>query len=69
MEVPEFIGGKIPAVSLRDQVIEKIHPNTKPVDEIFTELAEACGVGEYFPFTVEELAVRNFARWASRSMA
>lgn len=56
LEVPEFIGGKIPAVSLRDQVIEKIHPNTKPVDEIFTELAEACGVGEYFPFTVEELA-------------
>ena len=56
LEVPEFIGGKIPAVSLRDQVIEKIHPNTKPVDEIFTELAEACGVGEYFQFTVEELA-------------
>ena len=31
LEVPEFIGGKIPAVSLRDQVIEKIHPNTKDV--------------------------------------
>ncbi len=56
LEVPEFIGGKIPAVSLRDQVIEKVHPNTKPVDQIFSELADACGVGEYFPFTVEELA-------------
>lgn len=56
LEVPEFVGGKIPVVSLRDRVIEKIHPNTKPVDEIFTELANACGVGEYFQFTVDELA-------------
>ncbi len=56
MELPEFIGGKVPAVALRDKVIEKVHPNTKPVDEIFSELAEACGVGEYFGFTVEELA-------------
>ncbi len=23
---------------------------------IFTQLAEACGVGQYFPFTVDELA-------------
>ncbi len=54
-EVPEFVGGKVPVVSLRDQVIEKVHPNTRPVDQIFTELAEACGVGQYFQFTVEEL--------------
>ena len=56
LEVPEFVGGKVPVVSLRDRVLEKIHPNTKPVDEIFTELAKACGVGEYFEFTVDELA-------------
>ena len=56
LEVPEFISGKVPAVSLRDKVIEKVHPNTRPVDQIFTELAEACGVGQYFDFTVEELA-------------
>lgn len=56
LEVPEFVGGKIPVVSLRDRVIDKIHPNTKPVDEIFTELANACGVGQYFQFTVDELA-------------
>ena len=56
LEVPEFVGGKVPVVSLRDRVIEKVHPNTKPVDEIFAELAEACGVGEYFQFTVDELA-------------
>lgn len=56
LEVPEFVGGKVPVVSLRDRVLEKIHPNTKPVDEIFAELAKACGVGEYFEFTVDELA-------------
>ena len=56
LELPEFIGGKVPAVALRDQVIEKVHPNTKPVDQIFSELAEACGVGEYFRFGVDELA-------------
>ena len=50
------IGGKVPAVALRDQVLEKIHPNTRPVDQIFGELAEACGVGEYFRFGVDELA-------------
>ncbi|RDB56955.1 molybdopterin oxidoreductase [Paraeggerthella hongkongensis] len=56
LELPEFIGGKVPAVSLRDQVLDKIHPNTKPVDQIFSELADACGVGEYFQFSVDELA-------------
>lgn len=56
LEVPEFVGGRIPYVGLRDQVLEKIHPETRPVDQIFTELAEACGVGEYFKFTVDELA-------------
>ena len=56
LEVPEFVGGKVPVVSLRDRVIEKVHPETRPVDQIFSELAEACGVGEYFQFTVDELA-------------
>ena len=56
LELPEFVSAKVPVVTLRDQVIEKVHPNTRPVDQIFTELAQACGVGEYFDFTVEELA-------------
>lgn len=56
LEVPEFVGGTVPVVSLRDQVIEKIHPETRPVDQIFTELAEACGVGHHFQFSVEELS-------------
>lgn len=56
MEIPEFIGGKKHFVAMRTQVLEPIHPDTLPCDQIFTRLAEACGVGKYFPFTVEELA-------------
>ena len=29
LEVPEFVGGRIPYVGLRDQVLEKIHPETR----------------------------------------
>lgn len=61
LELPEFYGGKVPAVAIRDQVIDKVHPNTRPVDQIFSELAEACGVGQYFGFTVEELADAQLA--------
>lgn len=56
LEVPEFVGGKVPVVALRDRVLDKIHPETKPVDEIFCELGRACGVGQYFDFTIDELA-------------
>ena len=56
LEVPDFISGKTPAVSLNDEVIDKVLPDTRPIDQIFTELADACGVGKYFDFTVEELA-------------
>ncbi len=55
-ELPEFISGKIPSVTLRNQVLDRIHSNTRTCAEIFTDLAEACDVGEYFPFTIEELA-------------
>ena len=56
LELPEFIGGKKHFVGLRNRALDLIHPDTKPCDVIFTELAEACGVGDYFQFTVEELA-------------
>ena len=61
MELPEFIGGKKHYVALRTPVIDRVHPETKPCDEIFVGLAEACGVGQYFPFTVEELAAAQLA--------
>lgn len=55
-ELPAFQSGKVPSVSMRTQVIDKVHPNTKPVDEIFTDLANACGVGQYFGFSMDDLA-------------
>ena len=61
LELPEFVSAKTPVVTLRDKVIEKVHPNTRPVDQIFSELAEACGVGEYFGFSVEDLADAQLA--------
>ena len=54
-EVPEFIPGKTPCIALRSQVIDRIYPNTKPIDEIFVGLADAAGVDEYFTFSVEDL--------------
>ncbi len=60
-ELPEFIGGKKHFAALRTPIIERVHPDTKSCDEIFTGLAEACGVGQYFPFTVEELAEAQLA--------
>lgn len=56
MELPEFIGGKKHYVGLRTPIIDRVHPDTRSCDEIFTQLAQACGVGEYFDFTLEELA-------------
>lgn len=55
MEVPEFFGGGSGMVTMRTRVVEKVHPETRPIDEIVSGLAEACGVGEYFNFTIDEL--------------
>lgn len=48
------VGGGTAAVVLRQKAVDRVHPNTKPADEIFTELAKASGVGEYFTFTLED---------------
>ena len=55
-DLPWAVAGMVPSVTLRSKVLDVVHPNTKPQDVIFTELAQACGVGEYFDFTVDELA-------------
>lgn len=54
-EVIEGLSGGTPGIALRQQIVEKVYPETKQVDEIFTELAEACGVGQYFNFSLDEL--------------
>ncbi|MDR2197314.1 MAG: molybdopterin-dependent oxidoreductase [Coriobacteriales bacterium] len=55
-ELPEFLGGKQGCVAGRFKAVEKVHPETRASDVIYAELAEACGVGEYFRFSCEELA-------------
>lgn len=55
VEAPEWLGGKTWNVALRSKVIDVVHPETKPADEIFNMLAEACGVGDSFTYSAEEL--------------
>jgi thiosulfate reductase/polysulfide reductase chain A len=55
-ELPAFLGGKQGCVAGHFQALEKIHPETKASNVIYTELAEACGVGAYFRFSREELS-------------
>lgn len=55
-DLPWSFAYTVPCLTLRSQVIDVIHPNTRPVQQIIKELAEACGVGQYFDFTLDELA-------------
>ena len=61
LELPEWIGGKKHFVGMRTVAIDKVLPDAKTCDEIFNGLAEACGVGEYFQFTAEDLAAAQLA--------
>ena len=55
-DLPWGFSYAVPCLTLRSKVIDVVHPNTKPVQDIICELADACGVGQYFDFTLEELA-------------
>lgn len=54
-DVVRDLGGLDSMVTLRSQVLDVIHPNTRPQWQIWTELAQALGKGEYFDFTIDEL--------------
>ncbi len=54
-DVLEGLPGGKPAVCLRQKAIDLVHPDTVPADKIFTEIAKAMGLGQYFNFTVDEL--------------
>ena len=54
-EVPQIDDGKQPQIEGRFQALDKVHPDTKPSDEIFAGLAQAAGIGQYFDFTCDEL--------------
>lgn len=54
-ELIEGLSGKTPGIALRQKIVEKVHPKTKPIDVIYTELAQACGVGQYFNFSLDDM--------------
>ena len=47
----------------RGRVLEPLHADTRPATRIFSELAEACGVGDAFRFTADDLAAAQVAPW------
>ncbi|MFR3876897.1 MAG: hypothetical protein ACLTYW_00635 [Collinsella sp.] len=48
-------------VFFRNAVLPVQHDDTRPGREIFAGLAQACGVGEYFQFTSDNLAAAQVA--------
>ena len=48
-------------VFYRNAVLPVHHDDTRPGREIFAGLAQACGVGEYFQFTSDDLAAAQVA--------
>lgn len=45
---------KTSVATMRHPVIDKIHPDTKTIDEIVSGLAEQCGKGDYFNFSIDD---------------
>ena len=58
--VGTVVGVNDSRVFYRNAVLPVQHDDTRPGREIFAGLAQACGVGEYFQFTFDDLAA---ARW------
>lgn len=48
------VAGKVSVASMRNQAIDRIHPETRTLDELFTELANRCEIGDYFTFSLED---------------
>lgn len=57
LENEEVVGiatAKETVAALRSPVVDPVYPEAKSISEIMRELGSACGVGEYFSFTIEE---------------
>ena len=55
-DLPSFVDGPVPSVVTHSAAIDVLHAGTKPLDEIFGGLAKACGVGDAFDFSLEDVA-------------
>ena len=61
LEREEIVEAHDSSVITRSVCIPKMHPETKPLDEIVTLIAQKAGVGQYFNYTLRDL---NRARLA-----
>ena len=59
--VGTVVGRNDAHVFYRNAVLPVLHDDTRPGREIFAGLADACGVGEYFDFTSDDLAAAQVA--------
>lgn len=59
--VGTVVGRNDARVFYRNAVLPVLHDDTRPGREIFAGLAAACGVGEYFDFTPDDLAAARVA--------
>lgn len=50
----EMVPAMTSVAALRNPVIDRIHPETKSVDEVFIALGNACQLGDAFNFTLED---------------
>lgn len=55
-DLPAVIPGANPAVCSREQVLDPQVADARPCGDIFSQLAEACGKGDLFPYGIRELA-------------
>ena len=53
-EVVDIATAKETVASIRTPVVEPVYPDAKSISEIMCELGDACGVGKYFSFSIEE---------------
>lgn len=56
LEADRGVGAMGSVLYYRNQALDLIHPDTRPANRIFCELAHALGVGKYFDFTPDDLA-------------
>lgn len=55
-ELPAFVDGPTPGVTMRNAVLAVANVATKPLQDIFCGLAKACGIGDLFDFSAEDVA-------------
>ena len=51
---PTTVGAETSVVAVRHAAVDRIHPDTKSIDEVICGLADACGKGDDFDFSLAD---------------